>query len=138
MFSKDSNILIAEDSTAVRTLLKRQFSSLGYLHIFEAEDGIEALECLNALHDQGKNIHLVVCDWNMPRLSGLDLLILLRTDQKFNALPFLMITYESDIALVTLAIAKGADDYIVKPVTEEILQEKLDFIWKKITQVKSS
>src|SRR4051812_21170440 len=112
MFPKDIKILIADDSAAVRTLIRRMMTNLQYTKIREAEDGSRALQIVEEMYSKGEKLDLIISDWNMPNMSGLDLLVRLKSDAQFSDISFLMITYENELSLVTLAISSGADEYI--------------------------
>ena len=131
MFPKDAPILVVDDSPTARVLVKDLLFRLGFKNTIEAEDGLAALEVIEEVMNQGTEISFVIADWNMPRMNGLDLLVYLKQNQKYSTIPFLMFTAESDVSLVTLAISNGADEFIVKPVTEENLLKKMEIIWKK-------
>lgn len=132
MFPSDSHLLIVEDSMALRTLIKRNLGNLGFKNVIEAEDGIDALEKLKSIYAEGKQVSLIISDWNMPNMSGIDLLVKVKSNPQFERIPFLMCTCESEISLVTLAISNGADDYIIKPVSEESLSERMCAIWDRL------
>jgi two-component system chemotaxis response regulator CheY len=113
------NILIVDDLPMMRVIIKNNLSQLGVPYpCIEAEDGIEALRCLAK-----SKVALIFLDWIMPNLSGIDFL------KKIRALkldiPIIMVTGESDRASVKEALQAGVADYIVKPITQEVLKEKL-------------
>jgi len=134
MFSTDTRFLVVDDSPTGRDMVKELLSRLGYSNITEAVDGLDAVESLEKSSNEGKSFNIVIADWNMPRMNGLDLLVYMKQNPKYNTIPFLMFTAESDVSLVTLALSSGADEFIVKPVTEENLLEKLKSIWTKINE----
>jgi two-component system chemotaxis response regulator CheY len=107
----------------IRNLLKQS----GYENIVEAEDGVNALKVL-----QSQKIDFVVSDWNMPNMSGLELLKAVRADEELKALPFLMVTAEALQENVVAAVKAGVSNYIVKPFTSETLDEKIKKIMEKI------
>jgi two-component system chemotaxis response regulator CheY len=125
MVEKDINILLVDDSEANRVLIKSMLDELGYKNIFQVIDGLDALNLIGSSFKEGKTFKLIIADWNMPRMTGLDLLVQLKSNADFASIPFLMMTSEEDIAFATLAISSGADQFIRKPVTLEILSEKL-------------
>jgi len=134
MFSPDSHILVIDDSSAVRSLVKQQLTALGFRNVLEAEHGKEALEKLDSLSKVGVDVHLLICDWNMPEMNGIDLLLTLKAHAKYKSIPFLMITSESETENVIKAIVLGVTDFIVKPFDESLLSEKLSSIWKRTHQ----
>ena len=134
MFSPESHFLVVDDSSAVRSLVKQQLSALGFRNVVEAENGKEALEKLDGLYKAGVELHLLIVDWNMPEMNGIDLLLNLKNHEKYKTIPFLMITSESETENVIKAIVLGVTDFVVKPFDENLLSEKLNAIWKRIHQ----
>ncbi|HTB34056.1 MAG TPA: response regulator [bacterium] len=115
--------LIVDDSRALRSILKRDLLSLGF-EVDEAENGAVALERIRS-----KGIpDLMMLDWNMPEMNGLDLLIRLRRDEGNNALKIVMATSESEMAQAARALSAGADEYVIKPFTREALVMKLGIL----------
>jgi len=106
----------------VRNLLKE----LGYTNVDEAEDGVAALAKL-----KGSNFQFVVTDWNMPNMTGIELLRAIRADAALKSLPVLMITAEAKKENIIEAAQSGASGYIVKPFTAATLEEKLNKIFEK-------
>ena len=117
-------ILIVDDFSTMRRIVKNILKQIGYTDIDEAEDGNGALVKLR----QDK-YDLVVSDWNMPNMSGLDLLKAIRADNGLNGIPVLMVTAEAKKENVVEAIKAGVNNYVVKPFTAEILKEKIEKIF---------
>ena len=117
-------VLIVEDFSTMRRILKNIFKQLGYNQILEADDGTTALEML-----PNQKIDLIVSDWNMPKMSGLDLLKAVRADDAFKDIPFLMVTAEAQKENIIDAVEAGVSNYIVKPFTAEQISEKLEKIF---------
>jgi two-component system chemotaxis response regulator CheY len=114
-------VLIVDDSGPVRKILKKMLGEMGFETV-EAADGKEALKQLDAHSDLG----LIVTDWNMPEMNGIELLDALGKRKFLSKKPtIVMITTESEFDKITQAMAKGANEYIMKPFTKEILSEKL-------------
>jgi two-component system chemotaxis response regulator CheY len=134
MFAADSNFLVVDDSNAVRALVKQQLINLGFKNILEAEDGKEALRKLDGMAKVGVGLDIIIADWNMPEMNGIDLLMNLKNHPKYKSIPFLMITSESETENVIKAIVLGVTDFVVKPFDESILLEKLKAIWKRISE----
>ncbi len=134
MFLPESNFLIVDDSNAVRTLVKQHLISLGFTNILEAENGKEALAKLDSFYKVGVEMNLILADWNMPEMNGIDLLLSLKNHPKYKTIPFLMITSESETENVIKAIVLGVTDFVVKPFDENILKEKLIAVWKRTKQ----
>lgn len=121
MFPASTKVLIIDDMKTMRRLVAKALTDLGFQHITEAEDGAKGWEALSANADIG----LVVSDWNMPNCTGLDLLKRVRSDSRFNKLPFVLVTAESEKAQVIEALKVGASAYVVKPFDAETLKTKL-------------
>ena len=89
---------------------------------------------VDSLSKIGISIHLLIVDWNMPEMNGIDLLLSLKNNEKYKNIPFLMITSESETEKVIKAIVLGVSDFIVKPFDENTLSEKMTAIWKRAHQ----
>lgn len=120
-------VLVADDFATMRKIVRNILKQIGFDDIVEAEDGQAALQVLKS-----ENIGLVVTDWNMPNMTGLELLEKIRTDPKTAKLPVLMVTAEGLKENVVAAVKAGVNNYVVKPFTAEVLQEKLEQIFKKL------
>jgi len=118
-------ILVVDDMTTMRRIVKNILKQLGFANIEEAENGQEALQKLRA-----EPFGFVVSDWNMPVMTGIDMLRAIRADEKLKAIPVLMVTAEAQQANLVEAIQAGVSNYIVKPFTAETMQEKLGKIFK--------
>lgn len=131
MFNFKIKVLVVDDFPTMRRIVKNLLKQLGFENIDEAENGEEALKKLKS-GDYG----LVVSDWNMPVMEGLELLKHLRNDPQLKDIPFLMVTAEAEKEKVIEAIKAGVDNYIVKPFTGEVLKEKLEKIAQKKPSLK--
>ena len=121
---KDLKILVVDDFSATRTIVINYLSKLGYKNTVEAEDGFSALARLkSALFD------LVVTDWSMSDMSGLDLLKQMRADSDLTHIPVLMVTSEDLHGNIVTAIKAGLNDYIVRPFEEHTFKQKLEKIF---------
>jgi len=112
--------IVVDDSRAIRMILGRTLRALGY-EVREAGNGSDAF----ALLGTGPRPDLVMADWNMPVMDGLELLRRIRGSAEFSAVPVIMVTTEAEIDQMTLALEAGATEYIMKPFTAEILADKL-------------
>ena len=113
--------LVVDDSRAVRMILARTLRELGY-EVQEAGTGHQALEIL----DLGPGVfELALVDWNMPEMNGLELLKRLRADQRHAELVIVMVTTETEVEHMAAALEAGANEYVMKPFTAEILRDKL-------------
>jgi len=110
--------LVVDDSRAVRMILAKHLTALGYA-VSAASDGAEALALLQ------DGLSLVLVDWNMPRMNGLEFVQRVRADPKFARLKIMMVTTETEVDQMVKALASGADEYVMKPFTQEILADKL-------------
>lgn len=120
-------ILVVDDFSTMRRIVKNLLKQLGFENLEEAEDGMQAYTKL-----KNSGYDFVVSDWNMPNMSGLELLKKIREDPKLKDLPFLMVTAEAEKHKVIEAIQAGVNNYIVKPFTGEILKEKIEKIFEKL------
>jgi two-component system chemotaxis response regulator CheY len=119
-----SKVLVVDDSRTIRTIIRRILIELGY-EICEAGNGIEALRVFEAEKDAVK---LVLVDWNMPEMNGFELLKQFRQDPTLSWLKIVMVTTETEMDHMASALEAGADEYIMKPFTKDILVEKLEYI----------
>ncbi|GAB5046998.1 chemotaxis response regulator CheY [Thermodesulfovibrio sp. TK110] len=131
MFNFKIKVLVVDDFPTMRRIVKNLLKQLGFENIEEAENGEDALRKLRS-GDYG----LVVSDWNMPVMEGLELLKHIRSDPQLKDIPFLMVTAEAEKEKVIEAIKAGVDNYIVKPFTGEVLKEKLEKIAQKKPSLK--
>ena len=124
---KNIKILVVDDFATMRKVIKNLLKQVGYENIVEAEDGVLALRVLKS-----QKIDLVISDWNMPNMTGLELLKAVRGDEDLKTTPFLMVTAEALQDNVIAAVKAGVSNYIVKPFTAEVLNEKIIKILEKI------
>lgn len=130
--SKNIRILVVDDFDMVRTMLRNILSDLGYVDLDDAANGAIALDMIGDAHKNGTPYDIVFCDWNMPEVTGFEVLEVLRRTPTFATLPFVMVTAESDNKMVTRALAAGANDYIVKPFQPAALDTKIKDIVLKL------
>jgi two-component system, chemotaxis family, chemotaxis protein CheY len=116
-----SQALVVDDSRAVRMILGRTLRELGF-QVREAANGREALRLIEA---DKTAVQLVLADWNMPEVNGLDLLRQLRQDPDLASLVIVMVTTETELDQMATALEAGANEYVMKPFTKDILVEKL-------------
>jgi two-component system chemotaxis response regulator CheY len=119
-----SKALVVDDSRTIRTILRRILADLDF-EVCEAANGLEALRIIAA---QKNEISLVLADWNMPEMNGLEMLQQLRQDPGLASLKIVMVTTEAELGHMSSALALGANEYVMKPFTKEILCEKLELI----------
>ena len=123
-------VLVVDDMSTMRRIIKNVLRQIGYTSVEEAADGKEALEKL-----KGGGFGLVVSDWNMPVMSGIELLKAIRADAELKTLPVLMVTAEAQKENIIEAVQAGVSNYVVKPFTAEALLEKLTKVFAKKTPV---
>ncbi|MDX2507504.1 MAG: chemotaxis response regulator CheY [Gammaproteobacteria bacterium] len=125
--NKDMKILIVDDFSTMRRIIKNLLRDLGFTNTVEADDGTTAVPILNV-----GGIDFLVTDWNMPGMQGIDLLRHVRADKKLSTLPVLMVTAEQKREQIIEAAQAGVNGYIVKPFTAATLKEKIDKIFERI------
>ncbi|MDD7567979.1 MAG: chemotaxis response regulator CheY, partial [Helicobacter sp.] len=114
-------LLVVDDSSTMRRIIKNTLQRLGYDDILEAENGLEAWGIL----DGTGGINVLITDWNMPEMNGLNLVKKVRADERYKDIPIIMVTTEGGKAEVITALKAGVNNYIVKPFTPQVLKEKL-------------
>ena len=114
-------VLVVNDFATMRRIVKGVLKQLGFFEIVEAQDGREALDVLKK-----ESIGLIVSDWNMPNMTGLDLLKVVRGDDRLKGIPFIMVTAEGMKNNVIEAVKSGVTNYIVKPFSPETFSEKIE------------
>lgn len=119
-------ILIVDDFSTMRRIIKNLLAELGFSKIEEADDGVTAL----AILEKG-DIDFVITDWNMPNMSGLELITAIRADDEIKSVPILLITAEAKKDQIVSAAKAGVNGYIVKPFTAVTLKEKVDRIFDR-------
>ena len=115
-------LLVVDDSSTMRRIIKNTLQRLGYEDVLEAEHGLEAWQIM----DRTPDIDILVTDWNMPEMNGLELVRKVRAARKYDNMPIIMITTEGGKAEVITALKAGVNNYIVKPFTPQVLKDKLE------------
>ncbi|MCB0342031.1 MAG: response regulator [Pseudobdellovibrionaceae bacterium] len=128
MFDQNINILLVDDMKTMRALVKKTCMNLGFKNFTEAVDGKDAWEKLTT---PGSKFDLVLSDWNMPNLQGIELLKKVRAEESTKNIPFLLITAENEAGQVQEAIVAGVDNYLIKPFSANDLKSRLEAIYKK-------
>ena len=124
MVNTDMQVLVVDDFPTMRRIIKNLLKQLGFHQILEAENGQVALDVL-----KDQSVDFVITDWNMPVMTGIDLLKNIRSDAAHKGTPVLMVTAEAEKENILQAIQAGVNNYVVKPFTAEILKEKLEKIF---------
>ncbi len=117
-------VMIVDDFATMRRIVKNILTQLGFKNFVEADDGSVAWDML-----QKDPVDFIVSDWNMPKMTGIELLKKVRADEKLKDIPFLMVTAEAQKENIVEAVKAQVSNYIVKPFTPETLQEKIDKIF---------
>ena len=118
-------VLIVDDFATMRRIVRNVLRQIGFTNMVEADNGKNALKILKK-----ENIDLILCDWNMPEMPGIDLLKTLRSENELKSIPFVMVTAEAQKDNIIEAVKAGVNSYIVKPFTAETVSEKLNIIFK--------
>jgi two-component system chemotaxis response regulator CheY len=129
MSQKHLKFLVVDDFATMRRIIRNLLKELGYGNVDEAEDGVSALQKL-----RNEPFDFVVSDWNMPNMSGIDLLRSIRADPQLKDLPVLMVTAEAKKENIIAAAQAGASGYVVKPFTAATLDEKLKKIFQTLNK----
>ena len=114
--------IVVDDSRAMRTLLRRMLTDIGFAEVLEAEHGRDALDRLGA---GGEPPSLALVDWNMPEMNGLELIEAMRSERRYDRTRLMMVTSETNPRHVYDALKAGVDEYAMKPITREVIQDKL-------------
>ena len=124
---KNMKILIVDDFSTMRRIIKNLLRDLGFTNTAEADDGTTALPML-----QSGNFDFLVTDWNMPGMNGIELLRAVRADERLKLLPVLMVTAEAKRDQIIEAAQAGVNGYVVKPFTAQALKEKIEKVFERI------
>lgn len=131
MFPSNTRILIVDDMITMRSLIKNQLRHFGLSDFVDAENGEVAMSILKERYGTPNSVQLILSDWNMPVMSGIDFLKKVRSAPEFQTLPFILITAEGDAQQVKEAIENKVSNFIRKPFSPATIQEKLVAVWKK-------
>ncbi len=124
---KNMKILIVDDFSTMRRIIKNLMGDLGYANTHEADDGSTALPVLKS-----GSFDFLITDWNMPKMQGIDLLKAVRADPLIASLPVLLVTAEARREQIVAAAEAGVNGYIVKPFTAQTLKEKIEKIFERL------
>jgi len=113
--------LVIDDSRAIRMILGRTLNRFGF-EVCSASNGREAIQLID---DQCLDLSLILVDWNMPEMNGLEFVKAIRADPKFSEVPLMMVTTETEIEQMYRALEAGANEYVMKPFTDEVIADKL-------------
>lgn len=119
--------LLVDDSRAMRRILTGILKSAGFDEVHEAGDGVEALDVLRNI----ERPDLALVDWNMPQMNGYEFVKVVRMRNDFDDMVIMMVTTETEMERVVQALEAGANEYIMKPFTKEVIQDKLELLGLK-------
>lgn len=132
MFKTTTRFLIVDDFSTMRKVIKKALFDLGYENVIEAADGVKAYELLEKYSMTSEPVEIVMSDWNMPNMMGIELLKKCRVEDRYKNLPFMLITAESEQSQIIEAVKAGVSDYVIKPFSPSTLKGKLETVFKKI------
>lgn len=122
-YDTNMRVLVVDDFSTMRRIIKNILRQIGFNNVVEADDGTTAWEVLNK-----DKIDFIISDWNMPQMTGIELLRKVRASEEFGDLPFLMVTAEAQQENIIEAVQAKVSNYIVKPFTAEVMKQKIDKI----------
>ncbi|MFZ4712474.1 MAG: response regulator [Bacteriovoracaceae bacterium] len=129
MLKANMKILVVDDMSTMRKIIKKSLTQFGFTNVSEADDGAPAWALLQEASKTAEPFEFVISDWNMPGMTGIDLLKNVRANETTKKLPFLMVTAEAEQANVIAAVKAGVSNYIVKPFTPDALKAKIEKIF---------
>lgn len=134
MFPPETKILVVEDTLPIREIITSFLRNLGFQNITEADDVSQALKALSTATESYAPYELIISDWKMPGMTGLDLLTSVRRKPEWTKIPFVFLTSESRQDQIIRAIQAGANNYILKPLIEDTLRDKLRRTWDQLNK----
>lgn len=132
MFPNTTKFLVIDDFATMRKIIRKVLSELGYNNVEEADDGSAAWPMIQEAHTKGEPFGFIISDWNMPQMQGIDLLKHCRGDARFKALPFMLVTAESEQKQILEAAKAGVSNYVIKPFNSSTLKQKLEQVYTKV------
>lgn len=131
MFESKSRILVIDDFKTMRKIITNVLKSLNLENVVESEDAADALPIIESAKQSSQPFDLIISDWNMPKMKGIELLKKVRENPALANTPFLLVTAEAEQGNIVEAVKLGVSGYIVKPFSPAVLSEKLEAIYKK-------
>ncbi len=131
MFPANTKVLVVDDFKTMRKLVINALSQMGLTQVTESEDAADAWPLIEASYAKNEPFGLVVSDWNMPKMQGIDFLKKVRGTPASKDLPFLMVTAEAEQKNIIEAVKVGVSNYVVKPFSPATFKEKVEQVWKK-------
>lgn len=136
MFPSDTKILVVDDMRTMRIIVKKALAELNLTNVVEADDGATAWPEIEKALASAEPFRLVITDWNMPQVKGIDLLKQIRANAKTKDLPVIFVTAETEKSQVMEAVKAGVTNFVSKPFTPAALKEKLAAVYAKMNQGK--
>ena len=130
-FDPKFKILIVDDMNTMRKIIKGMLQKMGCTDITEAPDGIPAWQAIQEAAASGKPFQFIISDWNMPGMTGIDLLKNVRAKEETKTTPFLMVTAEAEQSNIVTAVKAGVSNYIIKPFNADTLKGKIEKVFGK-------
>ena len=121
--------IVIDDMMTMRKIIQKMLAQIGFTNVVEADDGATAWPMIEEAAAKGEPFDFIVSDWNMPQMSGLDLLKKIRATEGISKTPFLMITAEAEQSNVVKVVQAGVSNFVVKPFKPEVLKEKIDKVF---------
>lgn len=137
MFKGNTKFLIVDDYRSMRKIIKNTLSEIGYNNTIEASDGLHAYEKLVEATTRRAPIEFIICDWNMPKMLGIDFLKKCKSEKIYADIPFIFVTAENDQQKIVEAVKAGVTDFVIKPFSPAILKSKFESYFKKIATAKA-
>ena len=138
MFPIETKMLVVDDFATMRKIVKKILGELGYKNVEESDDGANALPMIEKAQAENAPYGFVISDWNMPGMTGIDLLRAVRGNEAIKGTPFMLVTAESEQKNVIEAVKAGVNDYVVKPFTPDTLKQKLEAVYKRTVGKKTA
>lgn len=134
MFPPNTLFLLVDDMEPLRRVVRAMLKNLGYTNVVEASSGQQAVQVLEKTFVIGRPVNVILSDWQMPGMTGIEFLEVVRTTEQFAHLPFIMITAEGQREQILAAIQGGVSSYLMKPISPAVLEDKLKAVWLKMQQ----
>lgn len=132
MFPPTTRFLLVEDMEPLRRIVRNMLKELGYKEVAESAGALEAIQALERIQKSGRNVDIILSDWSMPGMTGLEFLQFVRATEGLKSIPFVMITAEGQREQILAAIQAGVSSYLIKPFSLAQFQDKLKGVWIKL------
>lgn len=132
MFPPTTRFLLVDDMEPLRRIVRNMLKELGYKEVEESAGALEAIQALERIQKSGRNVDIILSDWSMPGMTGLEFLQFVRATEGLKSIPFVMITAEGQREQILAAIQAGVSSYLIKPFSLAQFQGKLKGVWIKL------